>query len=270
MSEAKIGAIHYNWPGHDLEAFAARASEIGYRYCELQIGDIWDGESKNGEKTAEETRRLLENYGMQAAAVAAGNDFLQADPAHLQAQIERYYYVCQIIPYAGTDIVRSDGGWNRNDQVPEDQWDSMLLEAFKRCAEFLEELNVRIALDNHGLSTNDGEWQLSLIERVGSERLGVNLDTMNYRWYGHDLARIDHFYEILAPHVFHTHMKDGTGSRQNYKGAALGEGEIHLERAVKCLREAGYDGVWTAEYEGPEAEGGVGYEKCYRWLRENI
>ena len=270
MTDKKIGVIHYNWPGYDLEGFAARASEIGYRSTELQIGDIWDGESKDGEKTAEATRQLLERYGMQASAVAAGNDFLQADPADLNAQIERYRYVCRIIPYAGTRIVRSDGGWNRKGDVPPDRWDSMLVESFKRCAEFLEELDVRIALDNHGLSTNDGEWQLSLIERVGSERLGVNLDTMNYRWYGHELDRIDRFYEILAPHVFHTHMKDGTGSRENYKGAALGEGEIHLEHAVRCLKQAGYDGAWTAEYEGPEPEGGVGYEKCYRWLEANV
>ena len=270
MAESKLGAIHYNWPGYDLEGFAARASEIGYKYCELQIGDIWDGESHNGEETAEATRRLLEKYGMQASAVAAGNDFLQADPAQLEAQIERYRYVCQIIPHAGTDIVRSDGGWNRNDEVLQEKWDGMMLDAFKRCADFLEVLDVRIALDNHGVSTNDGDWQLSLIERVGSARLGVNLDTMNYRWYGHDLENIDRFYQILAPHVFHTHMKDGRGSRGEYKGAALGEGEIHLDHAVRCLKEAGYDGAWTAEYEGPEAEGGVGYEKCYGWLKDNI
>ena len=267
---AKIGVIHYNWPGYDLEGFVVRAREIGYEYCELQIGDIWDGESPNGEQTAEETRRLLEKHGMKASTVAAGNDFLQADPAELTAQIQRYRRVCEIIPHAGTNIVRSDGGWNRKGDVPEADWDKMLLEAFKRCAEFLEELDVRIALDNHGLSTNDGDWQLSLIERVGSDRLGVNLDTMNYRWYGHELDRIDHFYEILAPHVLHTHIKDGFGSRQNYKGAALGEGEIHLDCALKCLKQAGYDGSWTAEYEGPEAEGGIGYEKCYKWLKENV
>ena len=145
-----------------------------------------------------------------------------------------------------------------------------MLEAFQRCADFLEQYDVRIALDNHGISTNDGDWQLSLIERVGSDRLGVNLDTMNYRWFGHELDQIDRFYQILAPHVFHTHMKDGTGSRQDYKGAALGDGEIHLDYVVKCLKEVGYDGAWTAEYEGPEAEGGVGYEKCYGWLKEKI
>ena len=114
---AKIGAIHYNWPGCDLEGFARRASEIGYRYCELQIGDIWDGESKNGEQTAAATRELLAKYGMHTSAVAAGNDFLQANPRDLDAQIERYRYVCQIIPITGTDIVRSDGGWNRNGDV---------------------------------------------------------------------------------------------------------------------------------------------------------
>jgi sugar phosphate isomerase/epimerase len=65
-------------------------------------------------------------------------------------------------------------------------------------------------------------------------------------------------------------MKDGTGSRQDYKGAALGDGEINLSYAVSLLKKAGYDGAWTAEYEGPEAEGGTGYEKCYGWLAENI
>jgi len=267
---AKIGVIHYNWPGYDLEGFAARASEIGYTSTELQIGDIWDGESAEGEKSAEAARALLEKHGMVASSVAAGNDFIQADPADLEAQIERYKYVCQIIPHVGTDLVRSDGGWNRAGNVPEDQWDGMIVESFKRVADFLEDFDVRVSLDNHGLSTNDGDWQLSLIERVGSKRIGVNVDTMNYRWYGHDLDKIDHFYEILAPYVFSTHMKDGTGSRGEYKGAALGEGEINLAHAVKCFKEAGYDGPWTAEYEGPEAEGGVGYEKCYKWLAENV
>jgi len=273
MSEPKIGVIHYNWPGYDLEGFAQRASEIGYKYCELQIGDIWDGESQNGEKSAEETRQLLAKYGMQASAVAAGNDFIQADPDELKAQIDRYRYVCQIIPVTGTDIVRSDGGWNRKGDVPEEQWDGMIVESFKRCADYLEEFDVRVALDNHGRSTNDGDWQLSLIERVGSNRLGVNFDSMNYRWYGHTVEKIDHFIDILAPYVFHTHMKDGTNDQPyggNYKGAALGEGEIHLDYIVERLKAIGYDGAWTAEYEGPEPEGGIGYEKCYKWLVENI
>ncbi len=265
-----IGAIHYNWPGYDLEGFARRASEIGYESCELQIGDIWDETNDDGGRQAEVVRDMLAGHGIQVSAVAAGNDFIQANRADFDAQIARYRRVCEIIPHTGTDIIRSDGGWNRGGLVAEDLWDGMMLEGFQRCAEFLETLNVRIALDNHGVSTNDGDWQLSLIERVGSKRLGVNLDTMNYRWYGHELDKIDHFYEIIAPHTFHTHMKDGSGSRGEYKGAALGEGEIRLAKVLECLRNVGYDGAWTAEYEGPETADGLGYEKCHRWLQAHV
>ena len=270
MSSAKIGTVHYKWPDKNFEGFLRRASEIGYTYVELNIKDIWDGKSRNGEKSAEEARKTMEKYGIQASSVSAGNDFIKPTKQERKAEIERYRYVCQIIPFAGTRTVRSDGGWNRSGEVSEYEWDGMMVESFKRIADSLEALDVRVALDNHGLSTNDGDWQLSLIERVGSDRIGVNVDTMNFRWFGHLLPRINHFFEILAPHVLHTHLKDGRGCRSEYQGAALGEGEIDLKYAVKCFKEAGYEGVWCAEYEGPELEDAVGYEKCYQWLKANV
>ena len=42
MPDAKLGVIHYNWPGYDMEGFLARVAQIGYRYVELMIRDIWD------------------------------------------------------------------------------------------------------------------------------------------------------------------------------------------------------------------------------------
>ncbi|MDP6699706.1 MAG: hypothetical protein QGH25_08650, partial [Candidatus Latescibacteria bacterium] len=113
---ATIGAIHYNWPG-ELEDFVRRASEIGYETCEIRAGDIWSDPGDGGQARAEEIGELLARHGMRASAVEIGNDFLQADPADLNAEIERYRRRCEVIPLLGTDIVRSDGGWNRNDQV---------------------------------------------------------------------------------------------------------------------------------------------------------
>ena len=216
---AKTGVVHHNWGGYDLEGFAARAAEIGYRYCELQFRDVWSDGTREGERAAVEVREMLERHGMSVSAVAAGNNFLRADPAQQEAEIERYRKLCEWIPHTGTDVVRSDGGWG--EEVPRDQWDGMMLEAFKRCVDFAETSGVRIALDNHGMATNDGEWQVSLIERVGSGRLGVNLDTMNYRWAGWDLERCNRFYELVAPHVFHVHIKDGTGVRGSSTGGKV-------------------------------------------------
>ena len=133
---AKIGAIHYNWPGCDLEGFARRASEIGYRYCELQIRDIWDGESKNGEQTAAATRELLAKYGMQASAVAAGNDFLQARSPRLGRANRALPLRLPDHPHnPRTDIVRSDGGWNRTRRRPRGpvgRHDARSLQALRR------------------------------------------------------------------------------------------------------------------------------------------
>ena len=42
MSNAKLGASHYNWPGYDLEGFMRRAAQIGYRFVELSCRDLWD------------------------------------------------------------------------------------------------------------------------------------------------------------------------------------------------------------------------------------
>ena len=48
MAEKKLGAIHYNWPGYDLEGFAQRASEIGYTHCEVRASDIWTDDAVDG------------------------------------------------------------------------------------------------------------------------------------------------------------------------------------------------------------------------------
>ena len=132
-----------------------------------------------------------------------------------------------------------------------------------------EHMQFAIAVDNHGYVTNNYEIQLEVFDMVGSKHVGANLDTMNYRWFGHDLDTIGRIYEMIAPYTFHTHMKDGTGSRKNYVGAALGEGEIDLSKAIKCLKDAGYDGVWCSEYEGRE-DPVIGYRKCFEYLVANV
>ena len=135
--------------------------------------------------------------------------------------------------------------------------------------DFIENEDFRLALDNHGLVTNDADFQIAIFEQIGSKNLGANVDTMNYRWAGHDLETVRSFYEKIAPYAFHTHFKDGTGTRGNYVGLALGEGEIPLEYAVKCLKDAGYEGPWVVEYEG-KTDSREGYRKGLEWLKAHV
>lgn len=264
----KVGVIHYNFPQFNFEQFLDYCQQTGFENIELQLTDVWTPEIENPEAKAEEVLKQLQARGLKASALASHNDFVVLEPEQVTYQVERMKRVCGLAKILGTNVLRTEGGQPK-DSVPEERWVEAMAGCFKQLSDFAEAEDVYFAVDNHGYCTNDGDRQLELIESVGSKHLGVNLDTMNYRWFGHEIPTINRFYEILAKHAFHTHFKDGTGSRQNYVGAALGEGEIDLSHAVKCLKDAGYQGVWCAEYEGREPTD-IGYRKCCEWLKANV
>jgi len=263
----KIGVIHYNFPGLSFADFLKVAAEAGYGHVELQLPDVWGNDVSDPEQNAERVRAQVESHGLKVSALAAHNDFVQLDEAAIQPQIERMKRVCQLARVLGTNVIRTEGGQPK-DGVPQEKWLDAMYGCFARCIPFLEETNVGLAIDNHGLVTNDGDLLHALLKKINHRLVGTNLDTMNYRWFGHDLATCNRFYSMMAPFALHTHLKDGFGSRENYRGAALGEGEIDLAHALKCLRDAGYQGVYCAEYEGLELEGSVGYRKCAAWLKK--
>ncbi len=265
----KLGLIHYNAPGDTLEEFLDYAADTGFQYLELARGDAWPEDHADPEHRAAEVRRLVEARGLAVSAYQSGNDFIVLKEDGLEGEVARMRRTARLAKILGTDLLRIDGGWPREPAPPE-EWLEAIVTGLQRCLEWAEEENVRFALDNHGLTTNDAHFQLEVLRRVGSPRVGLNLDTMNYRWFGHDLDTIDRFYELVAPHVFHAHLKDGRNSRAEYVGAALGEGEIHLEYALACLQQAGYDGVCCAEYEGPRAKSAEGYRRCLAWMKAKV
>jgi sugar phosphate isomerase/epimerase len=270
----KIGVIHYNWPGFSFAEFLQYANQIGCTHVELMLSDITDQADLAGnldalKNAAAKVRAEVESYGLAVSAFGASNNFIQPDEAGIEREVERMRRACVLTKVLGEDtVVRSEGGFANADMDTDAQWESMR-ECFRRCIPFLEELNVSLAIDNHGLVTNEGDRLITMLNELNHPRLGSNLDTMNFRWLGNSVEDCDRFYRQLAPRVLHAHFKDGFNSRDDYQGAALGEGELHLQVALDALKDAGYAGVYTAEYEGPETEGGVGYRKCVEWLKQN-
>ncbi len=263
----KVGVIHYNFPQFNFDQFLDYCPGAGFEYVEIEAGDVWGAGVANPEAEAEVVRRKVDARGLKVSAFAACNDFVVLGEDEVAFQVERMKRCCGLAKILGTNVIRTEGG-SPKESVPEARWAEAIAGCFKPLVDFAEAEDILFAMDNHGYCTNDGDRQLAIIEAVGSKRVGVNLDTMNYRWFGHEIAAINRFYEILAKHVFHVHLKDGTGAREKYVGAALGEGEIDLKHAVKCLKDAGYDGVWCAEYEGTEPTD-IGYRKCADWIKAN-
>jgi sugar phosphate isomerase/epimerase len=262
----KIGIIHYNLDGFSFPQFLQFAAEAGCQSVELQLADVWGNGVDDPEKNAERLNKEIAAHGLSVSALAAHNDFVQLEEATIDSQVERMKRICGLGRILNPEaVIRAEGGAPK-ENVPKEKWLEAMRGCFSRCMEFLDDMKMSLAIDNHGLITNDGDLLHTLLEQLNCKRIGTNLDTMNYRWFGHDIATCNRFYELMAPHALHTHIKDGFGSRENYRGAALGEGEIDLSYALRCLEKAGYQGVYCAEYEGPELLDGAGYRKCCQWL----
>ena len=266
----EFGLIFYNLPGYDLERFVSFASTTGFTCAEIPVREVWDG----GEVSVAETRvrdlgRLLSDQGMRLSALSAGNNFIQATDEDLERQVERLKRVCLLARLAGTSMLRIDGGNPPKNGVAGQDYLEPIVRGLKAIRPFIESEGFVLALDNHGLVTNDADAQVRIFEEVGSKNIGANLDTMNYRWFGHPLETVQRFYRVIAPYVRHTHMKDGHGARPAYVGTALGEGELNLQAAVDALRSVNYDGPWLVEYEG-RADHEEGYRRGLRWLRAHV
>jgi sugar phosphate isomerase/epimerase len=265
----KYGVIHYNAPGATLEEFLNWVADSGFDCTELQCPDVWPKGEENPEKVAEGVLKMLEQRNLKASAVSLHNDFVVLAAEDVEFQVARAKRFAKVIEIIGCNVLRTEGGAPK-DSVPMDRWAEAMAGCLLRCAEWAEPMGMKLAVDNHGIVSNHMPTLLATLRACNMPKtIGTNLDTMNLRWFGNDLVDIDKYYEEIAPYVLHTHMKDGFGWREQYKGQALGEGEINLKKAVECAQAAGYNGPWVAEYEGPEGDG-VGYRKCLAWMKANI
>jgi sugar phosphate isomerase/epimerase len=115
-----------------------------------------------------------------------------------------------------------------------------------------ESTGVAWAVENHGNTTNDPAFLRPLFAGVGSQRLGLTLDTGNFYWFGSPLSKVYELYEAFAPRVFHTHIKSirypaewrekqrPVGWKYDDCESAIDRGDIDFARVVAILRKAGY------------------------------
>ena len=128
-----------------------------------------------------------------------------------------------------------------------------------------EGTGARFAIENHGRLTNDPDFLAPLLEGVGSDRLGLTLDTANFYWFGHPLSRLYEIYEQFAPRTFHTHCKsirypEDQREQQRPMGwryadfhAPIYKGDIDFARVLAILKRVGYQDdlcIESASYRG--------------------
>jgi sugar phosphate isomerase/epimerase len=114
------------------------------------------------------------------------------------------------------------------------------ISALRDLRSMLEDLELKLAIENHwGIST-DPAMLVDIIRRCESERIGACPDFGNF----HPTQDRYEGLELLAMFAKHVHAKCFSFN------AAGEESSIDYQRCLRILDDAGYDGPLSVEYEG--------------------
>ncbi len=145
--------------------------------------------------------------------------------------------------------------------LPRDQFLPFAIKACKQLCDIAEGTPVRFGIENHGNTTNDPAFLDRLFNGVGSDRLGLTLDTGNFYWFGHPLNDLYGLFSKFAPRAVHTHCKSirYPEDRRNARRpmgweygkycAPIYDGDIDYPKLVAILRKANYQGDLCLEDE---------------------
>ncbi len=228
--------------------------EVGAECLEVDIVDdlslpsLFHPEKKYSAATAEGIQQVaadIQAAGGRVTALCMHNRFDERP----DFEIEWCTKVAQAARALGAKAVRIDVV-ARKLTAPELL--EFIVPVLKKLLAATESTGVALAIENHGRTTNDPDFLRPLFERVGSDRLGLTLDTGNFYWFGHPLSKLYDLYQMFAPRAFHTHCKSinypaDQRDRQREMGWEYGkyncpidQGDIDFRRVVAILKQAGY------------------------------
>ena len=256
----------------------AKAKEMGFDAIEFTDLDVPEGVSETA--FAEQIREECEKCAMPVSNYTIGADFLSAD---VDAEIERVKKKVDVAAVLGAPGLRHDATWQRPatpcgfaNILP------ALAAPIRRVTEYAAAKGIRTMVENHGFFVQDADRVEALINTVDHPNFGWLCDIGNFLCADENPAVAC---GKAAPYTFYVHakdfiVKDGNGANPgmgffmsragNYlRGTIVGHGAVPVERCLKILAGAGYDGYVSIEFEGMEdcAEGiAIGLENLKNYI----
>ena len=270
----QIGVTTYSFEqlmrktGADYFKICDIAKEIGYTF--MDFTDIIPERAgmEDEIEAAKAVRAYCEKIGLEVGCYTVGADFINGSDGDIDAEIAKTKHKVDIANALGAKIMRHDAasmftslerGRNYRDAI------AIIAPAIREVTRYAASFGIRTCTENHGYFIQDSYRVEELILAVNDPNYGWLVDVGNFRCADEDSV---HAVSTAAPYAFHVHVKDflykagtevdpGDGWFKtrggNYiRGTVIGHGIIPVAQCISILRNAGYDGKFTVEFEGME------------------
>ena len=260
-----------DFPARARDAFGVEAIEtVAFQFTGLDDPEI----DRFGASLASSGVRLLN------VAIDAG-DLLETDSEKRAADVQVLKEWIQRFTAIGSEFVRVNPGSpfsaNHGDEAPP----AHLVDALGELGVFASENGARLLVENHGGPSSNPAWMSALLDATGRDHLGLLLDLGNFDalmgpmmaifFWGADGTPVDPatVFAGLDLSTLYAGIEQLAGRAElvHVKAHEVGDdgsvGPVDLDRALTILRDHGYAGALTVEYEG---NGGDPWAKSARVL----
>jgi sugar phosphate isomerase/epimerase len=255
----------WKWDG-PYDTAIARIGDAGFRATELIA---WDDDSLVNyytPDTVKQLRGILDDKGMVLSQfIVKTPNLSNGDASKRKAAVEMFKRGVDLGIQLGTPIINtvvhypftiempritdrphvqvftvdipSGLDWNQN-------WKDYIA-GLKECAAYAEQAGVRYSIEPHPFRYgSNAEGLLRILEAVDSPALGINLDP-SHMFPSGDIPHVAA--QRLGDKIIHCHFSDNDGETNVHWRP--GKGKIDWEKLLIALRDNGFDGVISLEFE---------------------
>ncbi len=232
----------------------------------IEFAEIHVPEGKTKLEYAAELRKEAEKHEIEIVAYCIGANLLY----DTEKEIERLKAEVDVCEALGAPVMRHDatGGYNSEDKKRGMGFNNALpviIKGYKAVTEYAATKGIRTCIENHGFFAQDSSRVEAIINGVNNANFGALVDIGNFMCADEDPAVA---VGNVANYAFHVHAKDFhfkkgtefipqdgffmTRGGNFLRGAIIGHGSVPVIQCLRILKNAGYKGYVTVEFEGME------------------
>ncbi|RPK20396.1 sugar phosphate isomerase/epimerase family protein [Paenibacillus xylanexedens] len=216
----------------------------------------------------DEIKAVAKEVGIDISNYAIGANFVvQEDAEALEQEIQNVMRHVDVAAALGVKLMRHDVAFRPAPEGTVAQFEidlPVLVKACQRIADYAAGFGITTSVENHGYYVQSSERIQRLLHETARSNFKTTLDVGNFLCVDEDPVSA---VKNNIPYASIVHAKDfywrpsyrnpGEGwfqtSHGNYlRGAIVGHGDINMPEVFRVLKQSGYDGYISVEFEGME------------------
>ncbi|WP_339298810.1 sugar phosphate isomerase/epimerase [Paenibacillus sp. FSL R5-0623] len=216
----------------------------------------------------DEIKAVAKEVGIDISNYAIGANFaVQEDAEALEQEIQNVMRHVDVAAALGLKLMRHDVAFRPAPEGTVAHFEidlPVLVKACQRIADYAADFGITTSVENHGYYVQSSERIQRLLHETARSNFKTTLDVGNFLCVDEDPVSA---VKNNIPYASIVHAKDfywrpsyrnpGEGwfqtSHGNYlRGAIVGHGDINMPEVMRVLKQSGYDGYISVEFEGME------------------